>query len=188
MKNFKIIIILIGISLLLGGCSGLSLVSPGGANLGDLRVETNEKWSAGKAGNTAFWTQDGVLLNKVSVTKIVKGRHITGVALNKQNKAFKYDSADTLESVMELYIDALTANGLFNVELLDNRPSSIDGMPAIEFEYIFDSAEKLRYKNAAKFVQKNDVLFQLIASAPAEYYFPKLENDFNKILATASFE
>lgn len=186
MKAVRIYIVTL-LALFLSGCSAYSLIAPGDAKLGDLSVQTGENWSQISRGGVTVWTRDGVYLNRVSLEKISGGKHILNLKLDKGNAPFAYDAKLSLDDTVELFLDALSTNSFYNVELEDSKPVRISDYPAQLFQYRYDSQDNLTYRVKALFIKRENFLYKLYCAAPVEHYYSIYEPEFERILASASF-
>ncbi len=186
MKKLKLIVLLF-FTLWLTGCSVYSLIPPGPANLGELVVDNPANWSQRDKGVVTSWTRDGELLNLIEVDKVKPGKHILNIPLNKDNKAFTYNSEMGLDETTELYLDAIAAQGIHNINLDDRSKTSVDGHNANKISFHYDTDNNLRYKVIALLIKKDEFLHRLVCKAPAEHYFPTYQPQFEHIINSARF-
>ena len=187
MINPARVLFLIVSFLLLEACSVYSMVPPGETRLGVLKVHTSENWSQVTEGDVVAWTKDGLYLNNVVLDKVSSGKHIAGAKLTEENQGFVYRPGEPLEDTLELFIDSLSAAGLFNVELDDFEPLAVDGFPAVRFHYHYDTEDNLTYRAKGLLVERQDELHRLRCIAPGEHYYPKLEAEFERIVSSVTF-
>ncbi len=195
-RKFKLLPLL-AMALLLTGCVTTALVNPGVATLGGIKLETSQSWTVGESDGIKYWTRDGILLNKISVQRIRNGKHILGTQLDRTAKEeewqlptpgdFIWTPDMSLETSMQLHINALSAGRLLDVTLISSRLSTIEDYPAIVFEFAYELESNLRYRALAKFVIKDQALYKIILVAPEQRYFEKLESEFRKIRRSAKF-
>ena len=178
-------LLVLGVLVLLSGCSVYSMIPPGETQIGVLKVDNPANWSQFKQGDEVSWTYDGFLLNEVWVDTIKDGQHLFKLKINEDNKAFVLDSEADLEETFELYFDGLIPFGVIEPELISSEPVSISDREGLRFEISYNTSDNLKYRVIGLFVKDGKSLHRLFCKAPEEYYFPKHEQEFRKIVESA---
>ena len=173
--------------LILSGCQTFNVVEPDQVTkLGNLNIKPLQQWSLYNIQDksTRILTRDGVRLNVISVINVKDDQHIYKQRLTEHNKGFKFDESMSLHDATEMYLDALNAANVFNVDIIDESQTQISDHEATKVEYTYDLESGLTYHQIALIVKHDGQLDVLNCYAPEEHYFPLFEKEFNHIIAT----
>ena len=121
-------------------------------------------------------TKDGTVLNRIAVE-----RYPFDKKLEFTEKKFTADM--TPLEIAELEIDNLKSNqnsGQF--KLLQNKPATIDNLPAFGIEYTYRTIGGLRVHGCHYGFLKDKWVYRILYEAPEQHYFKKYKADFERFI------
>ncbi len=187
-KWYKVLALL-GISLLMVGCETMQLVEQGEVVSGQIVLESPGSWSKTTKGDITYWTRDGFHLNSIALTTINKGQSILkGLAVLPQKSAesFMIEEGQSVESLLELYVDAIKGAGALNVALVSPELFALDGATeAAKFGLVYDTDFGLTYQSKVLLVRGKKGVSMVRCNAPKEHYFSTYEDEFNALINSA---
>lgn len=117
-------------------------------------------------------TKDGILLENISVR-----RHWLDEKLEFTKKTF--DKNMTLLEIAEVEIDNFKANENYkDFELLENKPTSVDGREASFLEYKLTMADGLKIRGMLYDAYCKKFIYRIQYEAAEQHYFEKYLSDF----------
>ena len=120
-------------------------------------------------------TRDGVSLQYIRIERVAVGDELT----HTKKKFAKRMSA---QGVAEVELDEVRSDqGMRNVELAENVPWQVAGLPGFKLIYTFKTENGLRLKRVHYGVLVRDRVYRVQYQAPARYYFEKDLATFERV-------
>jgi hypothetical protein len=140
-------------------------------------VDLPAGWRKGNRDSTFFWiTRDG--MQEILVT-----RHALGTPLKHTKK--KLTQGMSPDEAAAVILDSLRSDPeKANIDIPENRPIQLAGLPGFKLIYAYRTANGLRYRVASYVLLGNKWFYQLSYAAPERYYFAKDLPVFEKVAAS----
>ncbi len=187
-KLYKVFVLLY-VSLLMVACETMQLVEQGEVVSGQIVLQSPGNWSKKANGDVTYWTRDGFQLNSIALTTINNGQSILkGIAVlsKKTAKPFLVEGGQSIEMLLELYIDAIKGAGVHNVVLSSPELFALDGTAeAAKFDLAYDTSFGLTYQSKVLLVKGEDGVSMVRCNAPKEHYFPTYKDEFSALINSA---
>ena len=120
-------------------------------------------------------TRDGVSLQYIRIEQVAVGDELT----HTKKKVAKGMSP---QEVAEVELDEVRSDqGMRNVELVDNVPFEVAGLPGFKLVYTFRAENGLRLKRVHYGVLLRGWVYRIQYQAPARYYFDKDLATFERV-------
>ena len=136
-------------------------------------------WVQLKVGDHFLITRDGPDLQKIQIT------------VSEAEKAFAAIEKPASESLLpselaELYVADLRKqhkNGLPSLEVVTNRPATVDGRPGFELLLRYKSDNGLWYQQRVTGFAVGDAFCSIVYRAPALHYYALDDRQYGEVLA-----
>jgi hypothetical protein len=175
--------------LVLTGCGGVDLVSPGkSADLGDgVTVMPTTAWARVHwgLGRDPLLTIDGIGLGELHYyTGVQPGSPIFAVSGVSNKEVGAYDPNMLPNDVMELLVANLTKAGNQNVRASNLSPAKFGSANGFRFDLAFVTSAGLNMRGETLISQRGGKLDLLLYIAPEEYYFAHRQPDVEQLFST----
>ncbi len=196
MKIRIYLVLLLG--MLGSGCVPMSFVAvvPGTVTVGDLNVTASTTWNAAPAiilPNTRkgaqVWTQDGLLLDRISIIPAVPDGESIFVSRDKSIAlpTFKSDMLpNELEELVESSFVKFFGEGNAVVNTSGLRPHRFGEHRGVLFNFEASLTDSPDYRGIVGAFIANDLLYVISYSAAEPYYYGKHVDEAKRIIETAS--
>ena len=183
--------------LFLAGCvTGYTEVMPGVQTYGSMRVTAGDSWNAVPNGHTPMsrkdtrtWTQDGVLLDRITIYPGIKAGESIFDSRNAST-ALPSFSADMLpneiEELVESSILKLYGEGSATVSTSNLRPQAFGEVGGFMFDIEAAVTESPDYRGMVGGFIKDDRLYMVSYLAAEPYYYDKHKGKAEEIIKSAS--
>jgi hypothetical protein len=126
-------------------------------------------------GDSLLVTRDGVSLQNIRVERVAVGDE-----LPRTKKRFAKGMSP--QDVAEVELDEVRSDqGMRNVELAENVPFQVAGLPGFKLVYTFKTENGLRLKRVHYGVLVRDWVYRIQYQAAARYYFEKDLATFERV-------
>ncbi len=138
-------------------------------------VELPQGWMKWNQGEHLFITRDGISLQYIQI-----GRVKIEEPLKHTKK--KFSKGMLPQEAAEVYLDDIASNSnMINLEVIENLPATISGIPGFKAVYTYKNKDGLKLKNIHYgFIMENWV-YGINYNAAQRYYFDKDTNQFEKV-------
>ena len=120
-------------------------------------------------------TRDGVSLQSIRIERVAVGDELTHT---KKKFAKRMSPQDVAEVELE---EVRSDQGMRNVELVENAPFQVAGLPGFKLVYTFRTENGLRLKRVHYGLLVRDWVYRVQYQAAARYYFEKDLTTFERI-------
>jgi len=132
-------------------------------------------WQATTVGDSLLLTRDGVGLQYIGIERV-------GVSNDLKHTGRRFAKRMSPQDVAEVELDEVRSDqGIRNLELLDNLPVQVAGLPGFKLIYTFRTENGLRLKRVHYGVLVRDRVYRVQYQAPARYYFDKDLATFERV-------
>jgi major membrane immunogen (membrane-anchored lipoprotein) len=144
-------------------------------------VELPQGWMRWNKGEQLFITRDGVSLQYIQI-----GRMKIEDPLKHTKK--KFSKGMLPQEAAEVYLDNLATNSnILNLEVIENIPATIKGIPGFKAVYSYKNKDGLKLKSIHYGFIVGDWLYSINYHAAQRYYFEKDIKTFEKIVESFNF-
>ena len=164
--------------VVVGACTspGGVLQQAGGADVFDMHLDSDLKWSRIKSTRQELWTIDGTALNSLSIFSGVKpGEHVFQMLKEKKSRPNGpwFRPGMRPDEVRDIVVDALMGQSWAKVSSDQLRPQRFGDADGLRFEMTLTNPDGLVYKGSVAAVERGGKLTVLVWKAPAEYYYDR---------------
>lgn len=139
-------------------------------------VELPHGWMKWNKGEHLFITRDGVPLQFIQI-----GRMKIEDPLKHTKK--KFSKGMLPQEAAEVYLDDLVSNSnILNLEIIENTPATINGIPGFKVVYAYKNKDGLKLKGILYGFIAGDWFYTIHYHAAQRYYFEKDVKTFEKVL------
>ncbi|HEU0265869.1 MAG TPA: hypothetical protein VFR01_09100 [Geobacterales bacterium] len=174
MRQLRAVIYLV-LLVLLAAC-GPWLKTDGPYRGDGFTVNLPTGWMRSNTADYLLITHDGLLLQYVAIFD-------KDVDAEFANTKKRLKPGMMPQEAAEVVLDDIASNkNLRNVELLENKPAKVAGVPAFRAVLSYSDKDGLRYRSIYYGFMKDGTFHGLRYSAPARYYFDKDSKTFERIV------
>lgn len=170
--------LLVGLTLLLASCAGMSKIGPGDVTIKDQMVaKLDSAWNrldAPNSGKAEIWTTDGLPLDSLMFYVGVKDGDPLVELQNRQEKQQpRFNAKMQPHEVVELFDAASTENGSqFKLDKLS--PSPFGGNNGFRFDFtMIRKGDEVELKGVGYGSMRAGKLYLMVFKAPKIYYYGK---------------
>jgi len=139
-------------------------------------VELPQGWMKLNAEEYLLITRDGVLLQNIQIV-----RHKIEDPLKHTKK--KFSKGMLPQETAEVILDNIASNqNILNLEVIENTPTTINGMPGFKAIYTHKNKDGLKLKSIYYGFIVGDWFYGLNYNAAQQYYFDKDIQIFEKVV------
>ncbi len=189
--------IILTFAIFTGGCvTGFLAVAPGTTAVGKLNIKASTTWNAAPVRilpNTRkgaqVWTQDGLLLNRISIIPAVPDGESIFVSRDKSIAlpVFKSDMLpNELEELVESSFVKFFGEGNAVVNTSGLRPHQFGEHQGVLFDFEASLTDSPDYRGMVGAFIADDLLYVISYSAAEPYYYGKHVDEAKMIIETAS--
>jgi hypothetical protein len=172
-------------TVVLSGCvTETWTTKPGPQHVEKLGVTADlpEGWSRFNPDPDLVMTKDGILLQKIWVTRKKYGSKIprTEQTINQDTEA---------QEAAQIMIDAMAADQTRQrVTVTDNRPATVGGRPGFRLEVTYQTPEGLTVRETAYVALTDDSYVIVRYSAPNRYYHERDQGAFERVVQSLKID
>jgi hypothetical protein len=130
---------------------------------------------ATEVSDSLLLTRDGVSLQYIRIARVAVGDELTHT-----KKKFAKRTSPQDVAALELE-EARSDQGIRNLELLENVPFQVAGLPGFKLGYTFRAVDGLRLRRVHYGVLVRDGVYRVQYQAAARYYFDKDLATFGRV-------
>ncbi len=176
--------IVLGLVLLLSGCSTYKLVEPGRVEVCDLySVKPGIQWSEISKGDVRLWTVNGAALESIRfISGIREGVPVIDITEEKHETPFRSDMSET--ELVDAIVDGFSLSGSQQVQARNLRPAQFGTLDGFRFELDFLNEDGLKKQGAVIGAVVNESLYLVIYTGTRIHYFPRYADEFENIVSS----
>jgi len=174
MKRYEWIIL---IFVFAAGCAPWTQVGGLYKNENDnFTVDLPQDWMKSNQEKHLFITRDGVLLQNIQIVRLKLEEPLKHTKKKFSRGMLPQEAAETI-------LDDIASNlNHLNVEIIENLPVTISGMPGFKATYTYKNKDDLKLKSIYYGFIAGDWFFGINYNAPQRYYFDKDIKTFEKVI------
>lgn len=139
-------------------------------------VELPQGWMKWNQGEHLLVTRDGILLQHIQIMRLKLEEPL------KHTKK-KFSKGMLPQEAAEIILDDIASNpNHLNVEVIENVPVTMSGMPGFKATYTYKNKDDLKLKGRFCGFIVGDWFYGVNYNAPQRYYFDKDLHTFEKVV------
>jgi hypothetical protein len=168
----------------MSGCTSIWVTTPGPQSSAKIGVSADlpAGWARYTPGQGLMFTKDGALLQSIVVTRDKYDTKLENTDRKLTKGMEPQEAAQTL-------LDGMAADqGRHHLQVVDNRPATVGGLPGFRLEVTYKTAEGLTMHETLYVALTGDSYVVVKFTAPHRYFQERHAGEFEKVVASLKIE